>query len=561
MIFYKQSEISDTAKNILKKRYLWDGETSWEDITNRVNNFVMSDESETDKELSRQMMLNRYFIPNSPCLVNAGKPGGGLSACYVVDFKDTIEDIYKTKLDFALIARKGGGCGTTLSKLRPEDSPVHGSTHGFAGGPIRFADTISHDMKALSQGGFREMAIMFTLDIHHPDIEKFITAKTTEGKISNANISVVVNDAFMKAVENDWMCGRAFGSMPYGMFKARDTFNLIVDEAWKNGEPGLIFYDRVNDSPYRYSNQEILATNPCGEQGLPLNGVCNLGSLDITKFLNDDKSINLEPLELAVRLSIKFLDNVVSKNSYPTPEITKWSDDNRAIGLGIMGLADSYMLRGVAYGSKRALEELSFILSFIKNIAEDESISISKIMGIPESCKNLPVPRRNVTLLSLAPTGTISILAGSNSGIEPYFSDIIARTDKTGSYEFDHSKLAEEDYFRCAVSANGATEVTWKEHIDTLATCQKFIDSGVSKTINFPKRTNRDTIYEAFIYAWKSGVKGLTVYRNQSRSQEVLTPQEIKKNHCPLCKSELIKESACTKCSNPECGFSLCEVG
>ena len=225
-----------------------------------------------------------------------------------------------------------------------------------------------------------------------------------------------------------------------------------------------------------------------------------------------------------------------------------------------MGLADYYMRRGIAYGSDKALEEISFILSFIKNIAEDESISLGNIRGIPEACKNLPVPRRNVTLLSIAPTGTISILAGCNSGIEPYFSDLIARTDKTGSYEFDHSKLAENDYFRCAVSSNGATEVTWKEHIDTLATCQKFIDAGVSKTINFPKRTKRETIYDAFIYAWKSGVKGITVYRNGSREQEVLTPQEIKKNHCPLCKSELIKESACTKCSNPECGFSLCEV-
>ena len=335
MIFYKQSELSDTAMNILRKRYFWEGETSWEDVVNRVNNFIMSDESETDKELSRQMMLNRYFIPNSPTLVNAGKPGGGLSACYVVDFKDTIEDIYKTKYDFALIARKGGGCGTTLSKLRPENSTVHGSTHGFAGGPIRFADTISHDMKALSQGGFREMAILFSMSVYHPDIIRFINAKTEEGKISNANISVMVDDIFMQNVVDDMEYATHFnGINSCDTYKARDIFNLIVDGAWKNGEPGLLFYDIMNDSPYKYSGQEILTTNPCGEQGLPFNGVCNLGSIDISKFLYEDNTINLELLELAVRLSIRFLDNVVSKNSYPTPEITKWSEDNRAVGLG-----------------------------------------------------------------------------------------------------------------------------------------------------------------------------------------------------------------------------------
>jgi ribonucleoside-diphosphate reductase alpha chain len=561
MIFYKQSELSDTALNILKKRYLWTGETSWGDIVNRVSNFIMSDEDDTKKELVKQMILNRYFIPNSPTLVNSGKPNGGLSGCYVVDLKDTIEDIYKTKLDFALIARKGGGCGTTLSKLRPESSPVGGSTHGYAAGPINFFNTICHDMEILTQGGFRSMAMMGTMSIYHPDIIKFINAKTVEGKMTTTNISVVVDDTFMHKVEDDLLFDTCFNGESYVEYKARDIFNMIVESAWKNGEPGLLFYDRINDSPYKYSGQEILACNPCGEQPLPPNGVCNLGSLDISKFLYDDNTINLELLELAVRLSVLFMDNVISKNSYPTKEITEWSENNHAIGLGIMGLADYYMKRGIAYGSEKALEELSFILGFIKNIAEDESISLGTSRGVPEACKNLPVPRRNVTLLSIAPTGTISLIAGCNSGIEPYFSDLIGRTDKTGTYEFDHSELAEKDYFRCAVSSNGATEVTWKEHIDTLSTCQKFIDAGVSKTINFPNRISRENIYDALVYSWKSGVKGITVYRNQSRKIEVLTPQEIKKNRCPVCKSALIKESNCTKCENPECNFSLCEVG
>jgi ribonucleoside-diphosphate reductase alpha chain len=255
--------ISNVAMNILKKRYFSEGETTWDDVANRVTNFVLDNADEEQKETTRQMILNRYFIPNSPCLVNAGKPNTGLCACFVVDFPDTIEGIYKTKLDFALIARKGGGCGTTLTKIRPEGSKVSGSTHGYAGGPIKFADTISHDAQALTQAGFRAMAIMLTMSIYHPDILKFISAKEEEGKISNANISVVVDDAFMQKVENDETYWTEFGGIKYQEYKARDVFNMIVEGAWRNGEPGVLFKTRFDDSPYKYTNQEILSTNPC----------------------------------------------------------------------------------------------------------------------------------------------------------------------------------------------------------------------------------------------------------------------------------------------------------
>jgi ribonucleoside-diphosphate reductase alpha chain len=230
--------ISNVAKNILQKRYFSEGETDWKELVERVINFIYDDHSD-DYHLMRQVMGNRYFIPNSPCLVNAGKPGAGLCACYVVDFPDTIEGIYKTKLDFALIARKGGGCGTTLSKIRPEGSKVAGSTHGYAGGPIKFADTISHDADALSQSGFRSMAIMLTMSCYHPDIIKFITAKEEEGKIANANISVVVDDAFMQKIENDETYWTEFNGVKYHEYKARDIFNMIVEGAWRNGEPKL----------------------------------------------------------------------------------------------------------------------------------------------------------------------------------------------------------------------------------------------------------------------------------------------------------------------------------
>lgn len=235
--FSKKREISAVAENILKKRYynLELKEHKWENIADRVVDVIMPDGE--DKELLREIITNTYFVPNSPCLVNAGKHNAGLSACYVVDFPDTIEGIFKTKLDFALIARKGGGCGTALSKIRPEGEVVHGSTHGYAGGPLKFADTISHDANALTQAGFRAMAIMFTMSVYHPDIIKFITAKEEEGVIENANMSVMVDDKFMRAVEKDETFWTEFNGKKYQEYRARDIFDMIVEGAHRNGEP------------------------------------------------------------------------------------------------------------------------------------------------------------------------------------------------------------------------------------------------------------------------------------------------------------------------------------
>ncbi len=557
MIFKPVLELSEAAMNILKKRYFRPWETSWAQVAARIVAWVMRGESDEVAQLTLEMITNRYFIPNSPCIVSAGTENGGLSACFVVDFEDSIDGIYKTKLEFAKIAKGGGGCGTTLSKIRPEGSKVSGSVHGYAGGPIKFFNTICHDMEAMTQAGFREMAMMGTMNVRHPDILKFIHAKETEGRMHTTNISVVVDDEFMKLVENRGKYWTEFGGKQYEELDAQAVFSQIVEGAWRNGEPGLLFYDRINDSPYKYSNQTILATNPCGEQPLPPNGVCNLGSLDISKFLREDRTINLELLDLATRLSIRFLDDVVERSSYPTDDIARWAKDNRPVGLGIMGLADYYLKRGVAYGSDKSIEELKFILKFIKEIAEDESIILGEERGIPSACAKLPVPRRNVTLLSIAPTGTISILAGCNSGIEPIFSEIVIRNDKTGSYQFGND-LVEKDYFRCAVSSNGEKEVTWEEHVNIQAAAQMFVDSGVSKTINFPNHVHRDTIYKAFILAWKLGCKGITVYRNGSRSVEVLSPKNIKRDKCPVCGSDLVSESGCKKCTNSSCGWSLC---
>ena len=557
-MFEKKRSISKVAQNILQKRYYSQGEKSWEDIVNRVIEWVVPDAPAERKEATREMMLNTYFVPNSPCLVNAGKSTGGLSACFVVDFPDTIEGIYKTKLDFDLIARKGGGCGTSLSQIRPEGSSVAGSTHGYAGGPLKFADTISHDADALTQSGFRSMAIMFTQSCYHPDILKFITAKTDEGKIANANISVTVDNAFMNAVVADGKYWTRFKGKKYQEYRARDVFDMIIEGMWKNGEPGILFYDRINDSPYKYAGEELIATNPCSEQPLSSNGSCNLGSIDLSKFLNENNEFEWDKFEIAVRYGMRFLDAVIDKGQFPTPDITKWAQTHRAVGLGIMGYADLLLMKEIAYGSPEAIQLLEDILAFMENVSIDESEKMGEEFGIPEKCKNLPKPRRNITTNTIAPTGTISLIAGCSSGIEPIFSEITVRIDKTGTYTFEND-LAEKPYFRCAVSSNGAKEVTWEEHIETLAASQRHIQSGVSKTINFPNSAKRESIANAIMMAWQKGCKGVAVYRNGSRKVEVLSPKNIQKDKCPVCANDMVEingEKRCIFCKKEVEGAS-----
>jgi ribonucleoside-diphosphate reductase alpha chain len=558
-MFQQVRELTPMAQNILEKRYYRDGESTWEELSKRVINHVWwKPEYSEEKDIAYEMLFTRHFIPNSPTLVNSGKRNGGLIACFVVDFPDTIEGIYKTKLDFALIAKKGGGCGTTLSKIRPENSLVGGSTHGYAGGPVKFFDTICHDMTAMTQAGFREMAMMGVMSVYHPDIRKFITAKTTEGKMTTTNISVSVDDEFMRKVEEDETYWTRFKGIKYEELRARDVFNMIVDGAWKNGEPGIIFYSKVNDSPYKYSYQEIEATNPCGEQGLPKNGACNLGSLDVSKFFVDG-AFDWEKLEVAIRLSMHFLDQVIDVNIYPNEDIKQWTEENRPVGLGTMGLADLLLLEKIAYGSKECLNYIDKLYDFIRYISLEESEKMGKQFGIPKACEFLPVPRRNITVNTVAPTGSIALLAGAHgSGCEPIFSEFTTRKDMTGTYQIYHPDF-EEPYFRCAVASNGAQEVTWKEHVLVQTQIQKYIDSGVSKTCNFPQHTRRDTIGEAFMMAWKLGAKGLTVYRNGSREIEVLSPKNLKNDKCPVCGGELVKESNCKHCVS--CDFSMCEIG
>jgi ribonucleoside-diphosphate reductase alpha chain len=382
------------------------------------------------------------------------------------------------------------------------------------------------------------------LIIHHRDYIK------TNNHIDNLELLDNSLHTFVHH-RNGWGRNHKVVSIKY-LDKKEDVYNGTVENT----------HTYIIADPIPKSNlyTGIVSAN-CAEQPLPPNGSCNLGSLDISKFLDETGRLDLGTLELAIRLAVRFLDKTIDKNSYPNEDIKAWALDNRPIGLGITGFADYLLSQKVAYGSETSLELLEFILNFVYKIAEDESIIMAEELGVPEECKKLGEPyRRNITLLTIAPEGTRSLLAGCSSAIEPIFSEFTTRTDTTGTYQFEN-ELINEPYFRCAVSMNGAREVTWQEHLAILNSAQKFVDSGVSKTINCPKGTKKETVAKIFLDAWKSDyIKGLTVYRNGSREEEVLSPKNIKKDLCPHCGSEMLNKNGCKECINQECLFSFCEL-
>jgi ribonucleoside-diphosphate reductase alpha chain len=903
-------EMSAVARQVMGKRYLFPEEKDWADAAKRVVGWVLG-EDDPDYQDMLELMTYRYFLPNSPGIFNAGIDEAGLAACFVVALEDSTEGILKTFGDFMHIARKGGGVGTSLSRIRPKGAPVGSSSHGYAIGPVAIIDSLCVLMKNWTQNGKRPLAQMTTMSVYHPDIKEFITAKAEEGRMSTTNMSVVVDNAFMQAVLDNGTYWTSFDGVAYEELYAREVFSMIVRGAWQNGEPGLLFYDRINDGPYKYSGQEIIATNPsmmrgtkiitdlgvlpieqlegktfrvrnlhgewspaecflsgknkklfkvslsggaeyyatkehkwpvvslsgiqktttlelqpgdrlpvsqaakvfgslgnysdgflvgwiygdgwitertddgtqqvgiivsdddakhgvlgvlaekmrkigvdtswpmrshggkswhevsisnrklnsflrmfgvtnkknglpkmllnecseefsygfldglissdgsvdenrvtittahetlakeltefigmlgipvnrqhtdsvtnftpigqissvnrivfstrfvsgwrlthsgkqarivkreksrsnyfkkvisvvetdlvdsvwdirvfddthcfslpnvitgnCGEMPLPSNGICNLGSLDLAKF-HQNGHFDWRLYGEAIRLAVRFLDRVIDKTGYPTEEIKQWSLKNRPVGLGWMGWADLLLKEGVAYGSDESIKMAKMLVAETKNVAISESEILGKVKGVPEACKNLPRPRRNVTVLTMAPTGSISLLADTSSGIEPTFSATMTRTDGTGTYSISHPE-AHQPYFRVAVSDGNAAEVTWEEHIRMLAAIQnghgypgEGVDSGVSKTINMPFSSTEEDVAGAYMLAWQLGCKGVTVYRQNSRSLQVLTAEKSPSEKvCPECGGHIVKESGCEKCERyPECEYMLCTIG
>jgi len=583
----KKSPLTDVAEKVALRRYYQKDEEGnsiedWEGLTHRVVEHVCKNESEDYKKNIFDLIYNTKFLPNSPCLVNSGNNISGLCACFCSPpVQDSWVGMMKNLEIFGHVARRGGGNGVCFSEIRPEGDPVFGSTHAKACGPIEHMRMVSEVMSSITQAGFRGMANLGSLHVHHPDIKKFIVCKQHERAlktllkedifnhyeqikenthnhlnivldkfIHNFNISVLVTDEFMEKVKNDEDFNLTFKGKVYETVKARELFDLIVENAWKNGDPGLLFDDRINDGPYKYSGQKITTANPCGEQVLPSRqsterckssnskdlegadgwrgGTCNLGSIDISKFYDaEKKDLDWKELRKTIHVCVRFLDNVIDANKFPTKEFELWAKENRPVGLGIMGFADLLLKLRLTYGSSKSLEFAEKLAKFLEDEAHKESVKLAKERGTPKCCKYDDLDhRRNVTLTSIAPTGSISLLAGCSSSIEPIFSPVIYRYDNTGAYEIPHPD-SDKAHFRCAVDSEGkGREVHWKQHVKIQAAFQKYCSAAISKTINLSNSATQQDIADAYMLAWELGNKGVTVYRDGSKTAQVLNTSE-----------------------------------
>jgi ribonucleoside-diphosphate reductase alpha chain len=502
------------------------------------------------------LMIDGVFLPNSPTLMNAGKDNGlQYSACYVLPVGDSMEEIFEAVKRAAIIHKSGGGTGFAFSRLRPKDSLVE-STGGKASGPVSFLRAFNGATDAVKQGGTRRGANMGILRVDHPDILEFIDCKL-DGGITNFNISVAVTDRFMQAVEED---GEYDLIDPHThevtrRLRAREVFDRIVKAAWRTGDPGLFFIDRCNAGRANPVPGRCIveATNPCGEQPLYPNEACNLGSLNVARFVRTDrKGIDWDGLDRVVRTSVRFLDNVIDVNPYPLPEIDQAVKDNRRIGLGVMGWADLLQELGIPYDSHEALELAEHIMSFIQRVGHEASAGLARERGAfpnwPQSIYREGPALRNSTVTTIAPTGTISIIAGCSSGIEPLFaiafSHIVGDRHLTFmSPAFDrvarergffsealmekvvrHGTLqglseVPEDVRRVFVTAH---EVDPEWHVRHQAAFQRHTDNGVSKTINLPSHATLDDVARAYRLAYELGCIGITIFRDGCKDTQVL---------------------------------------
>ncbi len=510
-----------------------------------------------------EMMVDGYFMPNSPTLMNAGKDNGlQYSACYVLPVGDSMEEIFDAVKDAAIIHKSGGGTGFAFSRLRPKDDLV-ASTGGRASGPISFLRVFNAATEAVKQGGTRRGANMGILKVDHPDILEFIACKL-DGGITNFNISVAATDTFMEALSKgaDYDLINPHTRERVGRLSAQEVFDRIVRAAWRTGDPGMVFIDRINASPANPTPEvgTIEATNPCGEQPLLGNEACNLGSINVSKFAlqtpDGSWTIDWDEMERIVRLAVRFLDDVIEMNPYPLPAIDTMVKANRRIGLGVMGWADLLFRLGIPYDGEDAIDLATRLMAFVKDTAHDQSARLAEERGpFPNWSRSIYKrgrPMRNSTVTTIAPTGTISMIAGCSSGIEPIFALAFEHRVKQGDRERvltfvneTFEALAKRDGFysealmqeiarrgtlhgipgvpaRAAEIFRTAHEIPFEWHVRHQAAFQTSTDNGVSKTINLPHGASEDDVARAYRLAWELGCLGITVFRDGCKGEQVL---------------------------------------
>ena len=564
-----QPELSQNAKTVLERRYLkrdLDGNILEKpaDMFKRVADTVAAadfkfDDTADISGLAEQfytVMASLEFLPNSPTLMNAGRELGQLSACFVLPVGDSMEEIFDAVKHTALIHKSGGGTGFSFSRLRPANDVVK-STTGVSSGPLSFMKVFDMATETIKQGGTRRGANMAILRVDHPDIMDFITCKTDKQQLNNFNISVGLTEVFMEAIKQDEnynLINPRDGEI-VGTLNARAVFEKIVAQAWENGEPGIVFLDRLNrDNPTSHVG-EIESTNPCGEQPLLPYESCNLGSINLGKMVRDG-AIDWEHLKTVIQSGVHFLDNVVEVNRYPLPEIAQMTMGNRKIGLGVMGWADMLIQLQIPYDTEDATELAENVMKFINDEAHAASRQLAEQRGpfpnFPGSVfeKSGDAPIRNATVTTIAPTGTLSIIANASSGVEPLFAVSYIRQVMDDDVLVEVHPLFEEiakagDFYtpelmeQIAVSGRvrdnaeipeavrrifaTAHDISPEMHIRMQAAFQKHTDNAVSKTVNFSKKATIDDVGSVFELAWQLGCKGVTIYRDGSRDKQVLS--------------------------------------
>jgi len=508
----------------------------------------------TEEEFYR-IMADREFLPNSPTLMNAGTEIGQLSACFVLPVEDSMESIFETLKHMALIHKSGGGTGFSFSRLRPKGDLVK-ATMGVASGPVSFMKIYDQATSIIKQGGRRRGANMGILRVDHPDILEFITAKSKRSVLDNFNISVGVTEAFMRAVieGKDYQLINPRSGEVEKALPAREVFDLIVTSAWQTGDPGLAFLDRINEANPTPKVGTIESTNPCGEVPLLPYESCTLGSIDLARVVANSE-IDWEKLRRLTRLGVRFLDNVIDVTRFPLPRIRDATRGNRKIGLGVMGLADMLIKLGVPYDSEEALATGERVMDFISQEARKMSQELAEKRGpfpnLSGSVWDKPGqrPMRNAAVTSVAPTGTISIIAGTSSGIEPLFAVAFVREVMEGASLVEvnqqFEKTAKERQFHSrqlmldiakrgsvqsieAVPADmrrlfvTAMDIAPEWHVRMQAAFQRHVDNAVSKTVNLPPEATPGDVRDIYMMAYELGCKGITVYRYGSKAEQVL---------------------------------------